>query len=144
MTAPVFVDTNVLLYAVDVSDAEKQKSAREWRAFLWSTRRGRISFQVIQEFYVNALRIRPSGLDETRAEVRDLVGWNPVVVDSQIVETAWKLQDRYQLSFWDALIVSAAKAAGCGYLLTEDLQARQVLDEVVVVNPFLSAPESLP
>lgn len=143
MTAPVFVDTNVLLYAVDVGDAAKQKSAREWRAFLWTTRRGRISFQVIQEFYVNALRIRPSGFDETRAEVRDLLGWNPVVVDSQIVETAWKLQDQYQLSFWEALIVAAAKAAGCGFLLTEDLQAGQELDGVLVVNPFATAPSSL-
>ena len=144
MTALVFVDTNVLLYAVDAADPIKQKAAGSWRAYLWRTGRGRLSFQVIQEFYANALRIRPGAARETRAEARDLLGWKPVVIDAEVLERAWTIQERYQISFWDALIVSAAKAARCGYLLTEDLQAGQDLDGVVVVNPFLSTPDSLP
>jgi predicted nucleic acid-binding protein len=143
MTALVFVDTNVLIYSVDVGDPKKQIAARAWRTELWKSGRGRISFQVLQEFYSKVSQKVPSAREQARVEVRDLLGWNPVAVDAAMLERSWRLQERYQLSFWDALIVAAAKAAGCGYLLTEDLQAGQDLDGVVVVNPFLSAPESL-
>lgn len=143
MTALVFVDTNVLLYAADTRDARKQKDAQAWREFLWGTGRGRISFQVIQEFYANALRIRPSAAGEARAEARDLLGWEPIAIDEAVLERAWTTQDRYQLSFWDALVVAAAKEAGCAYLLTEDLQAGQELDGVMVVNPFVTGPEQI-
>ncbi len=59
-------------------------------------------------------------------------------------EQDMRIQDRYQLSFWDALIVAAARSASCRYLLTEDLQANQDLDGVLVVNPFLCDPGALP
>jgi predicted nucleic acid-binding protein len=65
-------------------------------------------------------------------------------VDFPVVERGWKIQDRYQLSFWDALIVAAAKSLGCRFLLTEDLQTDQDFDGVLVVNPFVSDPSSLP
>jgi predicted nucleic acid-binding protein len=65
------------------------------------------------------------------------------MVDAAILERGWKIQDRYHLSFWDSLIVAAAKSAGCRYLLTEDLQANQDLDGVMVVSPFLSNPASV-
>jgi predicted nucleic acid-binding protein len=143
MTALVFVDTNVLLYALDRADLKKQQAAREWREELWKSRRGRISFQVLQEFYAKATQKWPAGRDDARAEVRDLLAWQPVTVDAAILEQGWKIQDRYRLSFWDALIVGAARSAGCRYLLTEDLQTNQDLDGVVVVNPFLSDPHSL-
>jgi predicted nucleic acid-binding protein len=74
--------------------------------------------------------------DAARAEVRDLLAWRPVVVNAGTLQESWKIQDRYRLSFWDALIVAAAKTSSCGYLLTEDLQPEQDLDGVVVVNPF--------
>ena len=143
MTAPVFVDSNVLLYALDAADRSKQQAARNWRSALWMSRLGRLSFQVLGEFYVNALRLRPAARDKARAEVRDLWAWNPVVADAALLERGWKLQDRYRLSYWDALIVAAAKVASCGYLLTEDLQAGQKLDGIEVVNPFLRNPESI-
>jgi predicted nucleic acid-binding protein len=143
MTALVFVDTNVLLYALDRADLKKQQAAREWRDELWKSRRGRISFQVLQEFYAKVIQKWPAGRDEARAEVRDLLAWLPVTVDAAILERGWKIQDRYRLSFWDSLIVAAAKSAGCRYLLTEDLQANQDLDGVMVVSPFLSNPASV-
>jgi len=71
------------------------------------------------------------------------LAWLPVMVDAAILERGWKIQDRYHLSFWDSLIVAAAKSAGCRYLLTEDLQANQDLDGVMVVSPFLSNPASV-
>jgi predicted nucleic acid-binding protein len=143
MTAPVFVDSNVFLYAMDESDPKKQEAARNWRAELWKNRLGRISFQVLSEFYVNAVRKRPGARDEARAEVRDLLAWNPLTTDAALVEQGWKIQDRYQLSYWDALIVAAAKTSACGYLLTEDLQAGQKLDGIEVLNPFLRGPNSI-
>jgi predicted nucleic acid-binding protein len=142
-SSPIFVDSNVFLYALDNADTHKQQSAQKWRTELWRSRRGRISFQVLAEFYVNAVRIRPESREEARAEVRDLLAWNPVVLDTVVLERGWKIQDRYQLSFWDALIVAAAKAASCHYLLTEDLQAGQKMDGMEIVNPFLLAPQSV-
>jgi predicted nucleic acid-binding protein len=143
MTAPVFVDSNVFLYAMDEADPKKQQAARNWRAELWKNRLGRISFQVLSEFYVNAVRKRPGARDEARAEVRDLLAWNPLTTDAALVEQGWKIQDRYQLSYWEALLVAAAKASACGYLLTEDLQAGQKLDGIEVLNPFLRGPNSI-
>ena len=143
MTAPVFVDSNIFLYAVDNANPRKQRVARDWRAELWKRRLGRVSFQVLNEFYVNAVRLNPAAGDEARAEVRDLLAWNPVVVDAAVIEGGWKLQDRYQLSYWDSLIVAAAKVAGCGFLLTEDLQDGQKLDGVEVVNPFAHPPKAV-
>lgn len=142
MTAPVFVDTNVLIYAFDEGDLKKQEAARLWRGELWKSRRGRVSFQVLQEFYVKVCQKWPSAQEEARAEARDLLAWRPVAMDAAVLERGWRIQDRYQLSFWDALIVSAAKSAACGYLLTEDLQAGQKLDDITVVNPFMSTPGS--
>ena len=143
MTEPVFVDSYVLWYALDEADLSKQKAAPNWRNALWESRRGRISFQVLSEFYVNALRVRPNAVKETRDEIRDLLAWRPVATDEVVLELAWTIQDRYRLSYWDALIFAASKASACRYLLTEDLQAGQHFDGVEAVNPFLTVPEKL-
>jgi predicted nucleic acid-binding protein len=144
MTGLVFVDTNVFLYVFDPADTIKQKAAQAWREELWKNRTGRISYQVLQEFYVKATKKWPESRYEIRAEVNDLFAWQPVTVNADILDRGWKLQDRYQLSFWDALIVAAAASVGCRYLLTEDLQNGQELDGVIVMNPFLTSPQSLP
>jgi predicted nucleic acid-binding protein len=143
MTDLIFVDSNVFLYAMDEADPAKQHAARHWRAELWKSRRGRVSFQVLGEFYVNAVRKKPAAREEARSEVRDLLAWSPVIADAALLEQGWKIQDRYRLSYWDALIVAAAKASACRYLLTEDLQSGQAVDGIEVVNPFLRAPESI-
>jgi predicted nucleic acid-binding protein len=143
MTAPVFVDSNIFLYEVNAADPRKQRVAEDWRAVLWKSRLGRVSSQVLNEFYVNAVRLNPAASDKARAEVRDLPACNPVVVDAALIERGGKLHDKYRLSFWDSLIVAAAKTASCGFLLTEDLQDRQKLDGMEVVNPFLRGPASL-
>ena len=142
MTAPIFVDTNILIYALDKADRQKQHVAQSWRTELWRSRRGRISFQVLQEFYVSVTKKWPGVRDQVRAEIKDLLVWHPVSIDGEVVEQAWKIQDRYHLPFWDSLIVSAAKTASCRYLLTEDLQAGQDLSGVLVINPFLHDPAS--
>ncbi len=143
MTANVFVDTNVFIYAVDQGDLKKQLAAQAWRAWLWETNRGRISFQVLQEFYVNAIKKQPSAQVEIRKEISNLMAWRPIALDASIITRGWKIEDRYGISFRDSLIVAAARVSGCRYLLTEDLQRGQELDGVMVVNPFLSEPSSL-
>lgn len=142
MTALVFVDTNVLIYALDSGDLKKQKLAQAWRRELWNSGAGRISFQVLQEFYVNVAQKWPNARSQAREEVRDLLAWRPVRVDGELLDRAWLIQDRYQLSFWDSLIVAAAKAASCSYLLTEDLQDGQEFDGLRVLSPFFNDPSS--
>jgi predicted nucleic acid-binding protein len=143
MSDPVFVDTNVFIYALDESDPQKQQPAREWRNGLWSSRRGRTSFQVLQELYVKVTHKWPQHVEAARGEVRDLLAWRPVAVNPGLLQESWKIQDRYRFSFWDALIIAAAKAASCPYLLTEDLQADQDLGGILVINPFQRSFSSL-
>jgi predicted nucleic acid-binding protein len=144
MIALVFVDTNVLIYAQDSADLKKQRRAQAWRRELWKTGAGRISFQVLQEFYVNVAQKWPNARSQAREEVRDLLAWRPVRVDADLLEHAWLIQDRFKLSFWDSLIVAAAKSASCGYLLTEDLQDGQEFDGLRALNPFTNDPASIP
>ena len=144
MTA-IFVDTNVLVYALDAGRREKHERAVAWMDAIWASRRGRLSFQVLQEFYVTVTQKLAPGLDRdrARAEVRDLMVWRPVAMAPAVHEGAWSVQDRFSISWWDALIVSAAQVSGCQFLLTEDLQDGQDLDGTQVVNPFAHPPETL-
>jgi predicted nucleic acid-binding protein len=73
-----------------------------------------------------------------RKDIRDLLAWSPVAPGSSVIEQAWTAQDRFGLSWWDALIVAAAQAADCRFLLSEDLQEGQVFGKLKVLNPFLS------
>jgi predicted nucleic acid-binding protein len=143
MTAPVFVDTNVFIYAVDLADPKKQQAAQSWVADLWTKGNGRISFQVLQEFYSKVSQKSTAAREEARAEVRDLLAWNPMPISAETLDRSWKIQDRYQLSFWDSLIVAAAKSASCRFLLTEDLQSGQDFDGLLVINPFTSDPTAI-
>jgi predicted nucleic acid-binding protein len=143
MTGRVFVDTNVLLYALDAGAPAKQRAARTWRDVLWRNRSGRVSFQVLQEFYVQACRLNPKAREAARADIRDLLAWDPVICDETVLLAAFSIQDDFGFSFWDALIVASAQAAECRYLLTEDLQHGQDIRGLLVVNPFKSRPEEL-
>jgi predicted nucleic acid-binding protein len=142
---PVFVDTNVLVYARDVSDPPKQATATAWMEHLWASASGRLSVQVLQEYYVTVTRKLQPGLprDEAREDVRDLVAWRPVRVDEALLDAAWRVEERFGLSFWDSLIVATAHAAGCETLLTEDLQHDLVIDGLRIADPFRTPVGSL-
>ncbi|MGI8423815.1 MAG: PIN domain-containing protein [Chloroflexota bacterium] len=142
MTAPLFVDTNVLVYHVDDREIEKHRTARGWVTAIWGTGRGQVSCQVLHEFYATVTRklTRLCPPAQARAMVRDLLGWGPLTPDRFTLDQAWSVQDRFGLSWWDALIVASAQAARCAHLLTEDLQPGQDFGGVVVVNPFLTEP----
>ncbi|HEV2855136.1 MAG TPA: PIN domain-containing protein [Thermoanaerobaculia bacterium] len=143
MTARVFVDTNVLVYQFDTREPDKQGRARAWLDHLWTARAGRVSFQVLQEFYVIVTRKLNPGLDRelARGVVRALWTWRPALIDEHLFTVSWTLQDRFGLSWWDSLIVAAAKSAECSHLLTEDLQHGQDLEGLRVINPFEVSPE---
>lgn len=135
-----FVDTNVLLYAHDPSEVAKQPIARDLLATLWDQHAGALSTQVLQEFYNAATRKLPLPLsrDEAR-EVVDLYrAWPVVTIDPALMLAATRVEEAQQISFWDALIVEAARVAGAERLITEDLQHGQMIDGVEVLNPFLS------
>src|SRR5918992_3421231 len=88
-------------------------TAQGWMEHLWTSASGRLSVQVLQEFYVTVTRKLRPGLpaEEARADIRDLAAWRPLGIDEPMVEAAWRLEDRLGLSFWDSLIVAAAPAA---------------------------------
>lgn len=140
MTALVFVDTNVLLYARDAGQPLKQACAAEWMNHLWRERVGRISTQVLSEYYVNVTRKLQPGLTpaDAWADVDALLAWRPQATDAALLRLAREIERDHRLSWWDSLIVAAARAQGCATLLTEDLHDGAVLAGVTVRNPFVS------
>lgn len=142
MTGQVFVDSNVLVYRHDIVNPEKQARAAAWMEYLWRSRQGRLSMQVLQEFYVNVTQKLKPGLDRAsaRQEIRDLTAWRPLLISSFTLLAAWELQDQYRLSWWDSLIVATAQAGGCSLLLTEDLQHGQDFAGLRVTSPFVEDP----
>jgi predicted nucleic acid-binding protein len=136
----VFVDSNILLYAVDRRIPKKRDSSLEWVEHLWSRNAGRISWQVLAEFYLNAIRKLNVSREEARSVVRIYSEWNPIPPNTRMMERAWHWCDQSQINFWDALILAAAEQAGCRWLLSEDFQVGQIFDGITVVNPFASSP----
>jgi predicted nucleic acid-binding protein len=137
-----FVDTNVVLYSVDAGEPVKQKAAREWMSALWEHGAGSLSWQVLHEFYSNA--VRKLGLKNVtaRTTVESLAFWQPADHDFSLIRRSWRWMDEAQLSYWDGLIVAAAEQAGCAWLLSEDFQAGRKFGFVTIVNPFRERPES--
>ena len=141
MTVPVFVDTNVFVYRHDSSDPSKQACAEQWIRLLAHSRSGRLSFQVLQELYVTLTHEQRLNFDRSEAQeiIKVLATWQPVAADLAMLNRAWVLQDRFPLSWWDALIIAAAQTCECKVLLTEDLQDGQEFGAVQVVNPFAAS-----
>ena len=139
MTACVFVDTNVFIYARDSREPLKQGLAEEWLERLWQQRTGRTSVQVLNECYWNLTRkITPPLLaDKAWDLVHSLFEWNPQPIDAAVLTRGREIERSYTLSWWDSLIVSAAQAQNCAILLTEDLQNQAVYGGVTIRNPFI-------
>jgi predicted nucleic acid-binding protein len=141
----VFVDTNVLVYCFDNRDIDKRDRARAWVTACWTRHCGRTSTQVLNEFYSIARRKFPNAISagDARAEVRRYQNWRPWAVDHPTVETAWAIESRYGINYWDALIVASAQQQACSHVITEDLQHEQRIDSVQILNPFLVGPDVL-
>ena len=136
--APQFVDTNVLVYAYDKSAGIKRKQAETVLQSLWESRNGGLSIQVLQEFYVTITRKIMAPLSVTQATqiITDLGRWRTHRPNVGDVLGAIQVQERYDISFWDALIVHSANKLGCQLLWSEDLNAGQFYGQVRVQNPF--------
>ena len=133
-----FVDTNVLAYAHDRSETGKQPVARALLAGLWRDRAGALSTQVLQELYVVATRrfYPPMPRGAARELVVLYAAWPLVQIDVPLILAASELEERHRLSFWDALVVEAARRVGATRLATEDLQPGRDIAGVRIENPF--------
>jgi predicted nucleic acid-binding protein len=138
MSDRYFVDTNILMYAHDTAAGDKHARAKALVEDLWQNRSGVVSTQVLQELAVNLRRKAKKPLDAkaTRDVVSDYLAWQVVVNGGDAILEALDLEGRYQISFWDALVVQAAQASGAATLYSEDLSDGQTYDLVRVVNPL--------
>jgi predicted nucleic acid-binding protein len=137
-TAKPFVDTSVLLCAYDLGAGERRKTAAALVSALWRRGGGILSTQVLQEFYVNVTRKTATPLPAAKARgiIEQYCTWQVEQNGCDTVLHATQIQDRHQLSFWDALIIAAAAQGGADMLLSEDLSPGQIIAGVCVVNPF--------
>ena len=138
MTVKPFVDTNVLLYAYDKAAGIRHETARLLIRALWQRGGAVLSTQVMQEFYVNVTRKIPEPLSPVSARgiLDGYCAWQVERADCETVLRASEVQERHQLLFRDALIIVSAAQGGADVLLSEDLNAGQVIEGVRVVDPF--------
>lgn len=132
----VFVDTNVLTYLFDDSEPRKQHAAR--KRLVGEKREIFVSTQVLQELYVSLTKGKNPISTQEFAEqaVREAARYSVVQVDTPLVMSAIAASRKHQVSFWDALILRAAARAGCDVMLSEDLNDGQVIEAVLIENPF--------
>ena len=138
MSDRYFVDTNILMYAHDTAAGDKHVRAKALVEDLWENRSGVVSTQVLQELAVNLRRKAKKPLDAkaTRDIVSDYLAWQVVVNGGDSILEALDLEVRYQVSFWDALVVQAAQVSGAEILYSEDLSDAQAYGTVRVINPL--------
>lgn len=135
-----FVDTNILVYAHDVSAGEKNNVAQQIIRDLWDAGSGCLSIQILQEFYVTVTRkvFKPLSVHDAEDIIRDLSYWHVHSPSAADVLGAIDLQQHYGISFWDAMVLHSAICLKCSVLLSEDLAHGQVYEGVEVKNPFLA------
>lgn len=139
MTAAVFVDANLVVYARDRRYPDKKAEAEKWLGKLWQEQRARTSVQVLNEYYTTVTRKLKPGLSAELAweDVHLMLAWNPQPLDVRLLERAYEIENRYRLNWWDCHIVAAAQLQGCVLLLTEDMQDGAEYAGVIVRNPFI-------
>jgi predicted nucleic acid-binding protein len=144
MSAKTFVDTNVLIYAHDIDAGAKHDLAKTILRKLWRERTGVLSLQVLQEFYVNVTRkiATPLSKESARVVVSSYGIWCAETTLAEIT-SAFRIEDESRISFWDALIVSAAIKSGATRILSEDLNSGQRIAGIPIENPFVGIGRSV-
>lgn len=134
-----FVDTNILLYTVDVAAGSRHEEAFRIVSDLWLHGTGALSTQVLQEFHVNATRkiSKPLPPAEVREVIAEYAVWRVHAPSTQDILEASRIAEAETTSFWDALIVVAAQRTGATEVLSEDLQHGRRFGSVTIRNPFL-------
>ena len=131
-----FIDTNVVVYASDPSDSRKNELAVEILADAFDNDQYVISSQVLNEFVNTALNKLKKSDEEVVGHLRLLKTMRVVPVSAEWLERAVEIRSRYDLQFYDSLLLAAAEALGCDKFLTEDLNDGQMYGSVKAVNPF--------
>jgi len=134
----VFIDTNVLVYAHDISAEEKHDIAKKIILDLWESKCGVLSTQVLQEFFVCMTRKinKPLNAGAAKEIVIELLKWEVVVNDGEEIMRAIEIHQKYKYSFWDSMIINAAISGGANLLLSEDMHDGQETESVEIKNPF--------
>ncbi len=139
MTDRIFLDTNIMVYALDSECVTKQKRAKEILDQFYSDQNYRISTQVVQEFCSVVLKkILPSIPEKKLLEFISTLPLDQVaVIDINTITRSLTIKEEYKYSLWDSLIIAAAELSGCNVLYTEDMSNNQVIGNLKIVNPFL-------
>jgi predicted nucleic acid-binding protein len=139
MIDKLFVDSNILIYAHDADAGAKRQRAAGTLRELWEMRSGRLSTQVLQEFYVNVTQKIKTPIPKplARETVRNYAPWVQSLITPQTVVRASEIGETWRLSFWDSMILAAAEQSRAAQLLTEDLKHGDVIAGIRIVNPFL-------
>jgi predicted nucleic acid-binding protein len=139
MNGRVFLDANILIYAHDRDAGEKHAIALEIVKDLWEKREGVLSNQILQELYVGLTKkiLKTIARSEARELLRAYICWSIKEITPLSIIRATEIEEKYGISFWDALVIVAAYEAKCEKILTEDLNSGQVIEGVLIENPFL-------
>ena len=131
-----FIDTNILVYCLDNAEKKKKGKCRRLVQNLVEEKCGVISTQVMQEFYVAATKKLDLDPLVAKAILRSFENLETVIITPELIQKAVDASILNTLSLWDALIVCSAENAQCTDVLTEDLNAGQIINGVKIVNPF--------
>jgi predicted nucleic acid-binding protein len=144
MTDLVFVDTNTVVYTRDLRDPWKASRAAQWLARLDAMRSLVVSPQVLNEAYSVGIRKFPgAGRDAVAEWVSAFIPYCTAPMDAKVFGTALAVEREFRFSWWDSLILASAMRAGCAYLLSEDMQHRQTVGSLRVIDPFREEPSAL-
>ena len=137
MTGRLFVDTNILIYALDPADPRKRAVSADLLRQTISSHSLTLSPQSLNECYrVLTQRRKIMPIDEARSYIRVLAPWAIAPLDATTTERAWAVHDQAGLSWWDSLMVAAALRAECLLFVSEDMHDGAVVDGMRIVNPF--------
>src|SRR5580658_2114946 len=141
MSDVVFVDSNILIYAHDADAGPKRERAVEKLRDLWESGAGRLSVQVLLEFYVNVTRklATPVARSTAREVVSSYGAWVHEPTTPDTVTRAIDIAEMAQIMFWDALIVASAEQVQATHVYSEDLNAGRIIAGVKIVNPLAGA-----
>jgi len=138
MSGKVFLDTNILIYAHDLDAGNKHHFALKVVKDLWEKRIGVLSTQILQEFYINMTKKIPKPISplEAREIIRSYMCWEVKENHPMSIIRASEIEEKYRISFWDALVVVAAYEAKVDKISTEDLNSGQIIEGILIENPF--------
>jgi predicted nucleic acid-binding protein len=144
MTDLVFVDTNVVIYTRDREEPEKARQAIAWIRLLRDADRLIVSPQVVNEAYsVSLWKFESVGRASIRSWLANYLPFCRAPLDANVILAAFEIERDFSVSWWDALILASAVAANCRYVLSEDMQHRQIVRTTRVMNPFQTTPTEL-